>query len=328
MNARHRRQGVSDGHRGRRIGVAAAAVGVVVIAVAAWFGTRGPVPATMVSVADGSDPRGIAGGRFEASGVVHVPGTSQLLFVDDGRTREILLMELGPDGSQNGAARSIPLAADVTDLEGITSDGRHFYVVGSQSKKTGYDGDGLVRFTFDPSTGRADGVERIQGLMAWLATNVAELRGTETRVGDEVLNIEGLAWDPKRRRLLLGFRAPVVDGAALIVPIRLIDSTASFSRENLRVDGSTIRVDLDGAGIRGLEYDQHAAAFRIITGAGANEENREFRVVEWNGDSGAGLRDILSYDRRLKPEGITRLTLAGRPVSVVVFDVGSFVVVD
>jgi hypothetical protein len=201
-------------------------------------------------------------------------------------------------------------------------------VVGSQSKKTGYDGDGLVRFTFDPSTGRADGVERIQGLKAWLATNVAELRGTETRVGDDVLNIEGLAWDPKRRRLLLGFRAPVVDGAALIVPIRLIDSTASFSRENLRVDGSTIRVDLDGAGIRGLEYDQHAAAFRIITGAGANEENREFRVVEWNGDSGAGLRDILSYDRRLKPEGITRLTLAGRPVSVVVFDVGSFVVVD
>ena len=220
----------------RRIGVSAAAAGAVTLGAAAWFDTAVPVPAAQVSAANSSTPHVIAGGPFEASGVVHVPGTSQLLFVDDGRPREIFLMELAPDGSQRGMALSVPLAADVTDLEGITSDGHHFYVVGSQSKKTGFDGDGLIRFTFDPKTRRADGVERIQGLKAWLAANVAELRGTERRVGDDVLNIEGLAWDPRGHRLLLGLRAPIVDGAALIVPIKLIDSTGSFSRENLRVD--------------------------------------------------------------------------------------------
>jgi hypothetical protein len=257
-----------------------------------------------------------------------VPGTNHLLFVDDGRSREIFLMELTREGNQKGVAVPVSLGADVTDLEGITSDGRHFYVVGSQSKKTGFEGDGLVRFTFDPTSRRVGRVERIQGLKAWLAANVAELRGSERRVGDDVLNIEGLAWDPRGRRLLLGLRAPVVDGQALIIPMKLTDSTVPFSRENLRIDGATIRVRLNGAGIRSLEYDERANAFRVIAGAGLNKENREFRVVEWDGKPGSSLRDISTFSRRLKPEGITRAALGGRPVNVIVFDTGRFAVVD
>lgn len=304
----------------------AAAAAVVLLAVAAWLNTDSVVPAAPVPAPLSADPRPIAGGRFEASGVARVPGTNQLLFVDDGRAREIFLMELAADGSQRGAAHPIALGADVTDLEGITSDGRHFYAVGSQSKKTGFDGDGLVRFTFDTVTRRISGVERIQGLKAWLAANVAELRGTEKLVGDEVLNIEGLAWDPRARRLLLGLRAPIVNGAALVIPITLIDSTAPFSRANLQVDGAAIRVQLNGAGIRSLEYDEHAAAFRIITGARANQESLDFRVLEWDGKTDTPLREITSFGRLLKPEGIARITLGGRPASVIVFDVGSFVV--
>jgi hypothetical protein len=102
--------------------------------------------------AAGASPQMIAGGTFEASGVAHVPNTTGVLFVDDGRNREIFWMELSADGRQQASAVRVPLGADVTDLEGITSDGTNFYVVGSQSKKTGFDGDGLVRFRFDPKT--------------------------------------------------------------------------------------------------------------------------------------------------------------------------------
>lgn len=277
---------------------------------------------------DAPAPRAIAGGRFEASGVAHVPGSNQLLFVDDGRPREIFLMELDEDGKQKGEAVPVPLAANVTDLEGITSDGRYYYVVGSQSKTTGFEGDGLVRFTYNPATRTTDRVERVEGLKAWLASNVAELRGTERQVGDHVLNIEGLAWDPVGRRLLLGLRAPVVDGQALVVPIKLKDPSGALSRENLELDGPAIRVGLNGAGIRSLEYDERVKAFRLIAGAGLNRENRDFRVVEWNGKAGSPLPDIATYSRRLKPEGITRATLNGRVVSVIVFDVGRFAVVD
>jgi hypothetical protein len=280
------------------------------------------------AAAASSAPRAIAGGRFESSGVAHVPGSNAVLFVDDGRTREIFMMELSAQGAQQGKAVAVPLGADVTDPEGITSDGRHFYVVGSQSKGNGFEGDGLVRFTFDHAQRRVLNVERIPGLKAWLAANVPELRGTAGRVGDDVFNIEAIAWDPAGARLLLGFRAPVVGGHALVVPIRLIDAKAGFTRENLRVDGAAIRLDLGGAGIRSLEYDAQEQAYQVIAGSGVNDENQDFRLLHWDGKAGSMPREVASYSRRLKPEGIVRATLGGRSVRVIVFDVGRFQVLN
>lgn len=274
-------------------------------------------------------PRTIAGGFFEASAVAYVPGTSGVLFVDDASNREIYWMEVSADGAQKAPAVRVPLGADVTDLEGMTFDGASFYVVGSQSKRSGFQGDGLVRFKFDPKTRRTEAVERIQGLKAWLAANVPELKGTAQRIGDHVLNIEGIAWDPNGSRLLLGLRAPVVNGQALVVPLTLQDPRGAFSAANLRVDGATIRLPLGGAGVRSIEYDAAAGAFRIITGAGLNAETRDFQIVEWKGDaSPASLRVIASYNRRLKPEGITRATIDGRSGSVIVFDTSRFTLID
>ena len=47
--------------------------------------------------------------------------------------------------------------------------------------------------------------------------------------------------------------------------------------------------------------------------------------MEWKGDRApAALRVVTSYPRDLKPEGICAATLAGRPASVLVFDIGRF----
>ena len=302
---------------------------VAVVAVAAVAATFAVVDSETEVPGGGytNSPRPIAGGRFEASGVAHVPGGNQLLFVDDGQRRKIFLLELARDATQKGTALPVPLEADVTDPEGITFDGTYFYIVGSQSKKTGFKGDGLVRFRFDTVSRRAIGIQRVQGLKAWLGANVPELRGIEGRVADDVLNIEGLAWDPNGRRLLLGLRAPVVDGQALVVPIALSDSTAPLTRENLRVDGPTQRLPLNGDGIRGMEYDANRAAFQIIAGASLDAGHRAFRVLEWNGRAGP-LREVASYSRGLKPEGITPMMLGERPVTVIVFDVGSYLVTN
>ena len=296
-------------------------------AAAVFFIARGSNRLETASIGnlDRTAPRRIAGGAYEASGLAAVPGDSQFLFVDDGEEREIFLLTLTDDGVQTEDAIALPFAADVTDMEGATTDGRFFYVVGSQSKRTGYDGDGLARFTFDPGTRRIERVERIQGLKAWLATHVAELRGTERLIGDEVLNIEGLAWDPRNRWLLLGLRAPVVGDSALVVPLKLSDTTVAFTASNLRVDGTTLRIPLGGAGIRGIEWDAVANAFLVIVGASLDHEDRDFRVVEWSGQSGSHAREIAAYDRRLKPEGIARGTPAGNR-RVVVFDGGHLAV--
>src|SRR4029453_10757217 len=73
------------------------------------------------------------GGPFESSGVVSVPGTDAVLFVDDGRVREIYWMQLDGSGRQAGAVKSVPLGIEIDDPEDITTDGKYFYIVGSNT---------------------------------------------------------------------------------------------------------------------------------------------------------------------------------------------------
>ncbi|HYO64022.1 MAG TPA: DUF3616 domain-containing protein [Pyrinomonadaceae bacterium] len=272
-----------------------------------------------------------SGGTFEASGVAHVPGTDGVLFVDDGRTDEVFWMRLGEGGRQAGTITPVKLGASVVDLEGITTDGTHFYVVGSQSKSKGGDLAGLVRFRFDAQGQRAEGVESISGLKRFLAEHVAELRGMEhTKYKDGGINVEGIAWDARGRRLLLGLRSPVVDGHALVVPLRLRDPRGAFASDNLEVEGAkAVRLPLGGAGVRSIEYDERAKAFRVITGAGPNAEKLDFKLWEWDGDAARpALREAGTFDRSLKPEGITRVTSEGRDFTFIVFDTSLYAATD
>jgi hypothetical protein len=75
-----------------------------------------------------------AGGKFEASGVVGVPGSEGVLFVDNGRKGQVFWMRLDQDGKQSGAINALDLGVGIEDLEGITTDGTYFYVISSQSR--------------------------------------------------------------------------------------------------------------------------------------------------------------------------------------------------
>ena len=269
-----------------------------------------------------------SGGTFEASGVAHVPGTDGVLFVDDGRPNEIFWLQLGGDRKQAGAIKTIDIATSIIDLEGITTDGTYFYVVGSQSKAKGADQAGLARFTFDAANQRAAGTEAATGLKKFLADNVAELRGMENRkYNDGGINVEGIAWDPQNKRLLLGLRSPVVDGHALVVPLKLRDPQAALSFDNLEVEGrKAIRLPLGGAGIRSIEYDEARKAFFLITGAGPNNEKLDFKTWDWSGN--AALRELETFDRRLKPEGITRVSGKAGDFVFIVFDTSGYTATD
>ena len=270
------------------------------------------------------------GGTFEASGVAHVPGTDGVLFVDDGRPDQIFWMQIGEGRKQDGAIKQVTLGANVIDLEGITTDGTHFYVVGSQSKSKGGDLTGLVRFKFDAQAERTVGTESISGLKKFLAENVAELRGMENRKYSEGgINVEGIAWDPHRARLLLGLRSPIVDGQALVVPLKLRDQQGAFSLSNLETDGAAIRLPLGGAGIRSIEYDEPRRAFKLITGAGPNAEKMDFKLWEWDGEvERPTLRETGTFERRLKPEGITRVSHGAQDFTFIVFDVSGYAATD
>jgi hypothetical protein len=272
-----------------------------------------------------------SGGTFEASGVVHVPGTDAVLFVDDGRPNQVFWMQVGGDRKQSGPIKTIDIATSIIDLEGITTDGEYFYVVGSQSKSKGADLAGLARFKFDAASQRATGTQAVSGLKKFLANNVVELRGMEnTKYRNGGINIEGVAWDPVNKRILLGLRSPVVEGSALVVPLKLRDPIAALSMDNLDVEGrKAIRLPLGGAGIRSIEYDQSRQAFYVITGAGLNPEKMDFKVWEWSGnDATPALRELETFDRRLKPEGITRISNGARDFTFIVFDTSGYAATD
>jgi hypothetical protein len=291
----------------------ALAVGIVLLG-----SPQAAAPAPMTS---------FSGGTFEASGVAHVPNTDAVLFVDDGRPNEVFLMQLGEDRKQAGAIKSIDIATSIIDLEGMTTDGEYFYVVGSQSKAKGADQAGLARFKFDPTSQRAVGTQAASGLKKFLADNVAELRGLEdTKYNDGGINVEGIAWDPQNARLLLGLRSPVVDGQALVVPLKLRDKKGALTFDNLEVeDRKAIRLPLGGAGIRSIEYDEARKAFVLITGAGPNSEKMDFKTWEWSGNGATpSLRELETFDRRLKPEGITRFSNGAREFIFIVFDTSGY----
>ena len=279
----------------------------------------------------------IQGGPFEASGVAAVLGTDGILFVDDSRPGEVLWMQLNSAGDQSGAAKPVQTGVSIEDPEGITSDGSYFYIVGSQSSPKAGERQGLARFTFDPATQTVTKSEAIAGLRSFLVNNVPELKNFADQKGEEGgLNIEGIAWDPdpEHRRLLLGLRSPLVNGNALVVPIKLRDANGPFSIDNLQLaEPNAIQLQLGGLGIRDIQYDSRLKSFLIISGAPEHHEKTAFTLWEWNGDSNqsnadAKPREEAQLDMRMKPEGVTRLKLPGREMIFIVGDANSYIKLD
>jgi len=278
-----------------------------------------------------SEARTIEGGKFEASGVANINGTDGVLFIDDNQPGKAFRMLLDKDGKQTGPLKTIELGVNIEDPEGITTEGNYFYIVGSQSRPKGATQAGIARFRFDSANQRAEEVETISELKRFLIENVNEFRGmSRLKAKKDGINIEGLAWDSKGNRLLLGLRSPLAGTQALIVPLKLRDPRGPFSYENLDVNESgVIRLSLGGQGIRSLEYDERSKLFHIITGATESQEKTDFKLWTWDGNADRPtLQTVATFDRKLKPEGITRVSAAGGQFTFVVCDTGRYLKMD
>ena len=265
----------------------------------------------------------LGGGPFEASGALFLPGSEGVLFVDDGRPTEVLWLPLSPDGTQKAEVQRIPTGVSIADPEGITTDGTWVYVAGSLSRGKGAS---LARFRFDPVSRRATAGEAMSGLEQVLERALPELRSPGKGKGQKrrsQVNVEGLAWDPAQKRLLVALRAPVIDGNALIVPLRMPETGSPLTADNVTVAGPVLRVPLAGSGIRGMEYDPAQATFQILAGhpSGAGE----FRLVTWAGPSDT-VHEQLRFSGSDKPEGVASGTLGGRRVTVLLYDNSRFAV--
>jgi hypothetical protein len=97
---------------------------------------------------------------------------------------------------------------------------------------------------------------------------------------ENALNIEGLAATPQGT-LLIGFRNPIPDGKALIVPLNNpVDVIQGNARAQL---GRPILLSLGGLGIRDIEYSKLHNQYFII--AGPYGEEGELKLYRWSGSS-------------------------------------------
>lgn len=275
-------------------------------------------------------------GALGTSGVVQVPGADMVLMVDDSKLDVILAMGVDSSGQQAGPIKSIPLGASIADMEGIAYGDGYFYVTGSQGDPKGGDQNAIARFKFDPAGQTIQGTQVILNLRQFLLENVSELKGQGDAKGKEGgLNIEGLAWDPRTdvKRLLLGLRSPQLNGQALIVAIKLINPSGPFSMDNLQLaEPRAIQLELEGLGIRDIQYDIRLQAFLVIAGAPSHGETKlGFKLWEWSGDtspSDSKLQKVSDLDTAMHPEGVTHLVVGGRDFIFIVGDGGGYTKLD
>jgi uncharacterized protein DUF3616 len=110
------------------------------------------------------------------------------------------------------------------------------------------------------------------------------------------LNIEGLSATPDGQ-LLIGFRNPIPDGKALIIP--MLNPNEVIQGEPVKL-GNPMLLDLEGLGIRDIALYQNT--YIII--AGSYHSGGRFRLYEWSGATAAPRHIKVDHLNRYNPEAI------------------------
>lgn len=194
------------------------------------------------------------------------------------------------------ALATVPLDAflrsgrDETDLEAATRVGDRIYWIGSLSR----DGKGRPApqrdrfFATDIDHSTAPPTLRPVGTAAavLLASVLASEAGRSWQLADAArkapeapggLNVEGLTHGDDGT-LLIGFRNPLRDGKALVLPLR---NPAQVVEGRAPQFGSAIALDLGGRGVRAMA--RVADGYRIVGGPTADEGR--FALFHWRGGS-------------------------------------------
>ncbi len=211
-----------------------------------------------------------------------------------------------------------PLLVDELDLEGLASDEKHVYVVGSHSAvrrrarrgkpykenrdrlgtvtRGGHDQrNRLFRVSIDESGMLRGGDVDALDLSSLLENDPMLGHATGVPSKENGVDIEGLAVDGEQ--LYLGLRGPVLRGN--LTPIVRVHPSKKWKSVK---DHRVLFVDLDGQGVRGLA--RCATGFLILTGP-VGDAVGSARIVHWDGG------DMLPGVRDENDEPLGRVTLLG-----------------
>lgn len=273
-------------------------------------------------------------GIYEPSAVQQLPD-GRFLVVEDEKQHPFSLLAINRDGKVS----TVPLSPNVQkvegvslaldDLEGLTLDqSGNLYATTSHSR----DGEGkekksreqLIRFRIEDDRIVAPVIAR--GLKSALVAKhpvlaaAAEIRDVKNGGG---LNIEALEISADQKRLLVGFRSPLLDKRAIIAsienPREIFDAG-----EAPRISATLETLDLGGNGIRGMAYIPSLGGYLVISGPVAREQV-QFQLWFWRGDHGSQARRVTvpGLAGVEHAEGISTAVIDGRQQVILVSDDGN-----
>ena len=218
----------------------------------------------------------------------------------------------------------------LSDLEALARDDEGFiYALTSHSRtrkgNRSPDREHLMRFKIQD--GNVLGLTSYDNLTQVLETDhkLHDLirERTKAEVSFEEINIEGMAFDPVKKRLVLGFRDPEFNNMALVV---FISNPKDVFERNAQPEFDEVAVlDIDGGGIRSLNYDPVLKNY-VIANEVKDENGQKFsQLWTWSGNPTDEPQKISlpNLQHITNVEAVDSITVNGKPQMILMGDEGN-----
>ena len=275
---------------------------------------------------------------YEPSGVQQLPD-GRVIVVEDEKLESISAITLDEDGYVQTTALhrgavldwiiGKPILGMLDDLEGVDVDAQGYvYAITSHSRL--FNGrivsarEKLVSFRV--ADDRIVEPRVIANLKERIIDKHAAFKQAASMFAvkeKSVFNIEGLSFDARKEKLLIGMRSPLIEDKALIVTLE--NPSIAFDRgEDPLISDQLIYLDLEKGGIRALAYDPHLKGYLIVSRCEKKLKN-SFKLWLWNGTVEHAPRRVRidGIENLQRVEGIAPLRLNGQKRLLIVSDDGS-----
>ena len=218
----------------------------------------------------------------------------------------------------------------LSDLEALARDDEGFiYALTSHSRtrkgNRSPDREHLMRFKIQD--GNVLGLTSYDNLTQVLETDhkLHDLirERTKAEVSFEEINIEGMAFDPVKKRLVLGFRDPEFNNMALVA---FISNPKDVFERNAQPEFDEVAIlDIDGGGIRSINYDPVLKNY-VIANEVKDENGQKFsQLWTWSGNPTDEPQKISlpNLQHITNVEAVDSITVNGKPQMILMGDEGN-----
>ena len=273
-------------------------------------------------------------GVFEPSAVQQLPD-GKLLIAEDEPNHAFSIISIDKTGRfvEDEALDTRVITGfkrRLSDVEALARDDEGFiYALTSHSRtrrgNRSPDREHLMRFKIQD--GNVLGLTSYDNLTQVLETDhkLHDLirERTKAEVSFDEINIEGMAFDPVKKRLVLGFRDPEFNNMALVA---FISNPKDVFERNAKPEFDEVAViDIDGGGIRSLNYDPVLKTY-VIANEVKDENGQKFsQLWTWSGNPTDEPQKISlpNLQHITNVEAVDSITVNGKPQMILMGDEGN-----